>query len=135
MRHLLLISVLLLGASWAIAQSDQTPMTKSPSAQTTTGEEAAPTSSGGNTTVQGCLSGSDGNYMLTDKNGQSYQLSGDTAKLSEHVGHEIKVTGSTSSMKASGGSTADTMSSKQTLQVTSFKHIAKTCQSGGAMSH
>ena len=30
--------------------------------------------------------------MLTDKNGTTYQLSGDTAKLSDHVGHEIKVT-------------------------------------------
>ncbi len=133
MRHLLLLSVLLLGTCWAMAQNDQSPTTPN---RTTNGEQTAtPTSSGGNTTVQGCLSGSDGNYILTDKNGSMYQLTGDTAKLSEHVGHEIKVTGS-SSTPSSGGNNTDTMgASKQTLQVNSFKHISKTCQSSGGMSH
>ena len=103
-----------------------------------TGEEsAAPTKAGGDTTVQGCLSGSDGNYMLTDKQGNMYQLTGDTAKLSEHVGHEIKVMGSTSSASGSDTSSGGSMgSSKQTIQVSSVKHISKTCQNtGGGMSH
>lgn len=76
--------------------------------------------------------------MLTDTNGTSYQLTGDTAKLSEHVGHEMKITGSKGSSTAAPGNgqpagTTGT-SSQQTLQVSSFKHISKTCQSGG-MSH
>jgi hypothetical protein len=91
--------------------------------------------------VQGCLSGSSGSYTLSDKNGTTYQLTGDTAKLSEHVGHEVKITGtpsSGSSTAASGGaasSTAGEAGSQQTLQVSSVKHISKTCQSGGGMSH
>lgn len=136
MRHMLFLSVLLLGATWAMAQnqSQTAPEQTSPSQ-----EQAAPASSGGNTSVQGCLSSSGGNYMLTDKNGTIYQLSGDTAKLSEHVGHEMKVTGSLGSSTTAPGSgqAAGTTgsSSQKTLEVSSFKHIAKTCQSGGGMSH
>jgi hypothetical protein len=135
MRHVLFLAVLLFGTTWALAQADQNQT--SPSDQTPTAQgDMTPTNSGGNTTVQGCLSGSDGNYMLTDKNGMTYQLTGDTAKLTDHVGHEIKVTGSKSdsAMAPSGGGT-DTAASKQTLQVSSFKHVAKTCSSGGGMSH
>jgi hypothetical protein len=138
MRQTFFLSVLLLGATWAMAQNDQTPT--SPSDQTPSAQsDAAPTSAGGNMTVQGCLSGSDGNYMLTDKNGTMYQLTGDTAKLADHVGHEVKITGTASggSMSPSGsGEAGDTAgASKQTLQVSSFKHVSKTCTSGGGMSH
>jgi hypothetical protein len=128
MRHLLLLSVLLLGATWAAAQNY--PSQTSPS-------QTSPTGAGAETTVQGCLSGSDGNYMLTDKRGNTFQLTGDTAKLSEHVGHEIKVTGTTSasaspsSGKAGEEREGEAGGSSRQLEVTSVKHVAKTCQSGG----
>ncbi len=136
-RLLLLLSVLLLGACWAVAQ-DTTSQTKSNSSETSasSGQTTSATSSGA-TTVQGCLSGSSGNFTLTDKNGTTYQLTGDTAKLSEHVGHEVKVTGTSSSAStASGGSASATTGAagSQTLEVSSVKHISKTCQSGGGMS-
>ena len=89
-------------------------------------------------TVEGCLSGTNGNYTLTAKDGKMYELTGDTAKLSNHIGHEMKITGTveSGSMTPSGGGTAgETASSKATLQVSSFKHISKTCSSGGGMSH
>jgi hypothetical protein len=129
MRYVFFLAVLLLGATWAMAQTDQNQAT--PSDQAATQGDMSPTSSGGNVTVQGCLSGSDGNYMLTDKNGTTYQLTGDTAKLNDHIGHEVKVTGSTSAsaMSPSDGGT-DTGASKQTLQVSSFKHVSKTCSNG-----
>ena len=80
-----------------------------------------------NASVQGCLSGSDGNYMLTDDNGATYRLAGDTAKLSEHVGHEVKIIGTTSAGSASGSSgSMGNNNSSQTLQVSSVKHISKT---------
>ncbi len=133
-RLLLLVSVLLLGACWAVAQDATSPSSNSNASSGQTGSNAS-----GTTTVQGCLSGSSGNFTLTDKHGNSYQLTGDTAKLSEHVGHEVKVTGTTSSpaSAASGGSAANTAGAagnSQTLEVSSMKHISKTCQSGGAMS-
>ena len=75
--------------------------------------------------------------MLTDKNGMSYQLTGDTAKLSDHVGHEVKITGTVSSESASGASSSTgSAGASQTLEVSSIKHISKTCKSsGGGMSH
>src|SRR5271154_914860 len=112
MRHLLLFSVLLLGVSWAAAQT-------SPSQ-----------GSGGGTgqeTVKGCLSSSGGNYMLTEKNGKAFQLTGETSKLSDHVGHEIKVTGTAGSAPASSDSGAMSQATP-TLEVSSFKHISKTCE-------
>ena len=136
MRKLfLLVSVLLLGLSWAIAQ-DSTGQGSS-TASGSSGQTSR-TGAGGQMTVEGCLSGSNGNFTITDKNGTSYQLTGDNAKLSEHVGHEVKVTGTSGSAgaAASGSTESSAAGTGQTLQVTSVKHISKTCKSGGTgMSH
>ena len=144
-KLLLLLSILLLGACWAVAQ-DSTSQPNSNSSDTSassassgqTGSSAA----GSATSVEGCLSGSSGNYTLSDKNGNTYQLTGDTAKLSEHVGHEVKVTGTASSGSASGAGGGTTTgatgqaagANAQTLEVSSVKHISKTCQNGGGTS-
>jgi hypothetical protein len=118
-RLLLFLSVLLLGLSWAAAQDN--------ASQTN--------SAGGETTVQGCLTSASGSFTLTDQNGTTYQLTGDTAKLSEHVGHEVKISGATSSASAPSSAGAPGTAggnSGQTLQVSSVKHLSKTCQSTGA---
>lgn len=135
----LLVSVLLLSFSWAVAQ-EKTQGSTTPSRGTD------PMNSGQNSTSQktvtGCLSGSNGSFTLTDKHGTSYQLTGDNAKLSEHVGHEVRVTGTPSpsasgaTAGAPGSTTAGGTGSEQSLEVTSLKHISKTCQSGaGGMTH
>ena len=123
MRHLLL-TIVLLSACWVVAQDS-----------TQTSGQTGSTASGGDTTVQGCLSGSNGNYMLTDKNGTTYQLTGDTAKLSAHIGHEVRITGTAGSSTATGAMGSQSSNASQTLSVTSMKHISKTCQNSGAMSH
>jgi hypothetical protein len=138
----LLLSVLILGLSWAVAQ-DATQGSTSPSRGTdpnNSGQNAA--GSAGQKTVTGCLSGSNGSYTLTDKHGKTYQLTGDTAKLSDHVGHEVKITGNSNSAgsAASGGGAAAGASAgagaEQTMEVSSVKHVSKTCQAGaGSMSH
>ena len=124
----LLLAVLVLGLSWAAAQD---------STGSSAGYGQSQTSAGGETTVQGCLNGSNGSYTLTDKKGNTYQLTGDTAKLSEHVGHEVKISGTSSSgaPSTSASGTAGSTGSEQTLQVSSVKHISKTCSAGGSMSH
>ena len=136
----LFLSVLLLGVSWAVAQgtSQSTPSTSSPESSAQTSSQ---TSAGGETTVEGCLSGSSGSYTLAAKDGTTYQLTGDTAKLSEHVGHQVKITGTANSAASSpssgaASSTAGSTGSEKSLQVSSVKHVSKTCQSGsGGMSH
>jgi hypothetical protein len=70
-RIFLLSSILLLSAVWALAESD-----------------------GSKITVDGCLMKSSGSFNLLDKaTGNTYHLEGDTAKLDEHVGHTVQVTG------------------------------------------
>jgi hypothetical protein len=126
MRPLLLLSVLLLGVSWAATQN-------APTQSDQQGYNQTATSTGSQTSVQGCLSGSNGNYTLTDDQGKMYTLTGDTSKLADHVGHEVKITGTES---ASSGASSGAMSnqSQPTLEVSSMKHISKTCKNG-AMSH
>lgn len=141
---LLLVSVLLLGLSWAVAQDNTSSSPSSSSTGSAQSDSSANsgqtsrTGAGGQMTVEGCLSGSNGNFTLTDKNGMAYQLTGDTAKLSDHVGHEIKVTGTSAAgagAESSAGAAAGSAAG-QTLQVSSVKHVSKTCKSaGGGMSH
>ena|SRR5579864_2863986 len=138
-KLLLLLSVLLLGACWAVAQDSTSQPNSSSSTTSASSGQTGSTAAGSATSVQGCLSGSSGNYTLSDKNGNTYQLTGDTAKLSEHVGHEVKVTGTSGSASTTGGgatagTTGQAGANAQTLEVSSVKHISKTCQNGGAMS-
>ncbi len=111
--------MLLLCAVWAIAQQNY------PSSQSTS------SSSSGQTTIKGCLSSSDGGYTLTDKSGTAYKLSGDTAQLSDHVGHEVQIKGTTTEASQSSGAPSPTTSAaaQPTLNVTGFKHISETCSS------
>jgi hypothetical protein len=115
-RLLLLSSILLLSAVWAVAQYD------APSQDDTN-----------KTTIQGCLAGSDGNFTLTDKSGTTYQLTGATAKLQAHVGHTISVTGTTGPSAGAPGMQSGSMSApaetQPTLNVTSFKHVSPNCSS------
>jgi len=121
-KTLLLAMSLLVSVAGLQAQS-QYPQTGSK-------QRGSSTSSG--QTVQGCLQGSDGNYTLTDKAGTTYQLQGDTSKLSAHVGHEVQITGSTTSASTATSPTAGTATSasqQPTLTIQSMKHISKTCKS------
>jgi hypothetical protein len=118
-KTLMLSLVLLTSAAWLQAQAyPQSSPTQTP------GEKS------GHMTVEGCLQGADGNYTLTAENGTIYQLTGNTAELKEHVGHEVQITG-----KSSGSNAASTPSEsaggaqQATLDVKSMKHIAKTCKS------
>lgn len=136
MKHLVLAALLCCGL-WAFAQTDNQAAQPNMSGQTAGAPSATSTSSGNSTmTVDGCLSGSAGNYTLTDKtSGTTYTLAGDTSKLSDHVGHEVRVTGtmsgsgssasSASNATASGNTSA--MGGQQTITVRSMKHVAATC--------
>jgi hypothetical protein len=80
------------------------------------------------TSVQGCVMGSDGNYMLISDTGTDYQLFGHHAELIPFLGHEVQITGST----AGGGSSSTEMSSTsiQVLKVSKVKYISEACGRG-----
>lgn len=139
MRRTLFLSCIILCATWVCAQTGSTQNPSSASSQAVSNEPQ--------TTITGCLSGSSGNYTLTDKSGTAYQLTGDTNGMNDHVGHTIKVTGSSSSSTnsspnasnstgSSSGSSSPSSSasasgtgSQNTFNVSSFKHVSKTCNS------
>ncbi len=57
-------------------------------------QRTAATASGQGMTVQGCLSGSEGDFVLTqDNTNAAYKLTGADDQLKPHIGHEITVTG------------------------------------------
>jgi hypothetical protein len=97
-----------------------------------TSQDQSAKGGGSETTVQGCLSHSGNGYTLTDKSDTTYHLTGDTSKLTEHVGHEVEIRGMTSSSgEASGASSAETKAAEgQQLEVSGVMHISATCTSG-----
>ncbi len=151
-QKLMLVLTLLFATTWLLAQdpsSQTSPSTSSPSASSPSSSTSSSSQSGmsssssssGQESVEGCLQGSNGSYTLTDKAGTTYQLSGDTSKLAEHVGHEVQITGSTSGSAGATGSTGSSASSStgaagsssssgnQMLTVEKVKHVSKTCKS------
>lgn len=115
MRNVLpAVVLLLLSSPWAFAQGDGSSATQ------------AVLSGQDNETVEGCLNGSAGNYTLTDSaTGKTYTLRGDIATLSDHVGHEVRLTGSTSEGTVStSGAAAGTGA---TFKVKKAKTISSSC--------
>ena len=138
MKTLAMSSLILCGAL-ALAQQptnqtkpDQTSDPNATSHQTNTNQAG---NSDKRTKVTGCLAGSAGNYTISDKSGQTFQLSGDTSKLSEHVGHKVEITGTTMAAgdNPTGGDKdksagAGSPSSQPTLSVSSIKLISDKCE-------
>jgi hypothetical protein len=128
MRKFSLISaILLLASAWMLAQNSTPPTSSAPSsapsaaqdaqqAATQTGKDAEHAATGN---VEGCVGGSAGSYTLTDSSGKTYQLAGDTSSLADHVGHQVKVTGTTASAAAAGGT--------PTITVKKVKMVSATC--------
>jgi Protein of unknown function (DUF5818) len=132
MRKLSLVTgILLLASAWMLAQNSTPPTSQYPSsapssaqsaaqdaqqAATQAGKDAAHAATGN---VEGCVGGSAGSYTLTDSSGKTYQLAGDTAGLSDHIGHDVKVTGTTADAAAAGGT--------PTITVKKVKLVSATC--------
>jgi len=71
--------------------------------QTSTSDQNSSTSG---STVQGCLSGSSGSYMLTDVTGVTYQLQGDDSQFTANVNKEVEVTGTPGATASASASNA-----------------------------
>ncbi|HXO38126.1 MAG TPA: hypothetical protein VN872_05790 [Candidatus Acidoferrum sp.] len=171
----LITAILLLSAVWAVAQTSPSspqstipgassqqptsPSSTSPSQQPatpdasstttqTTTTQTTQTSTDSANSIEGCLSGSAGSWTLTDQSGKTWQLAGDTSKLSDHVGHQVRLMGTDNSGSASspsGGSSSGAASganpssggsatgagsssgSQSTFNVKKVKMISSTC--------
>ena len=76
--------------------------------------------------IEGCLAGAGGSFTLTDSSGKTYQLAGDTAKLGEHVGHTVRISGSKKSAGADGPA-AGGSSAGATFTVQKVKMVSPNC--------
>jgi hypothetical protein len=113
-------------ATCAIAAERSSAASSKTEEQTNTSTSARPVS------IEGCLSGGNGAYILTDVKGSSYRLTGAPAKLSAQVGREVVVTGTVSGPPSdthseSSSATARSRSYSQ-IEVTTVRQIAKTCR-------
>ena len=88
--------------------------------------------------IEGCVNGSKGSYTLTDANGATWQLAGDISRLSDHVGHRVRISGESvgsagmaSSSAGSSGSSASATSPNlvATFDVEKVKMVSSGCES------
>src|SRR6266699_2371451 len=86
----------------ALALAQDTPSSSSQTGAAATSSDQASTAN--SNSIQGCLTGTSGNYMLTDATGVMYQLTGDESQLSTNVNKQVEVTG-TAGAKASASAT------------------------------
>jgi len=97
MRKIVFLAwAIMLGGAMAVAQTSSTGSTSSQGKSTGT--------SASQTTLRGCLTGSSGNFTLTDQSGATFALSGSTDKLQSHVGQQVEVTGQNMASSSGYGS-------------------------------
>jgi hypothetical protein len=92
---------------------------------------------GKQSSIRGCLTkAADGSFMLADFSGNTFQLSGDTAQLNKHVGHEVRIDGVQSSGNQPPGamSSSATGQGQQQFSVSKVHHVANTCRATGGSS-
>jgi hypothetical protein len=125
-RLIVLLSSLLLAIT--VAAQDM------PSNQGTTGsQEQSPQTMGRTATsqssvIRGCLTGSAGNYTLTDQNGMQYKLMGEESALGSKVGHEVEVTGMESQAGERTSDSNDSMAHPaNSLEVSQVRDVANSC--------
>ena len=128
----LLSAILLLASAWMLAQNSTPPTSQYPSsapssaqsaaqdAQQTATQAAKDAEHAATGNVEGCIAGSAGSYTLTDSSGKTYQLAGDTSMLADHVGHDVKVSGTLGSAAAAAGGSS-------TITVKKVKLVSATC--------
>ncbi len=129
-RMLMLTLVLLCSAAWMQAQNSAPPDSPAGSAQGGTAASQAGQGMAGQISIEGCLQGSNGTFTVTDDAGATYQLKGDTSKLSENVGHQVQIMGSSSESDATSSSsgTSQGNAQQQALTVDKVKSVSDTCK-------
>jgi hypothetical protein len=107
-KAMLLSAAITLCAGLALAQDTPSNGAASQNGPTTTSTTTSDQSTSSNT-IQGCLMGTAGNYMLTDASGVSYKVQGDESQLSSNLNKEVEIMGTVASTaSASASNSPDT---------------------------
>lgn len=80
-------------------------------------------------TVQGCLTNSATHYFVVRDDGTTTRLTGNTAWLSQYVGHQVEVSGKPTvvSLDTTMDGAASTVEELPALDVNTAKQLGKTC--------
>ena len=119
MRRMRILAFMLFGAAlWLPAQEGY------PALDRWTGPSDPPT-------VQGCLQNSATHYFVVWHDGRITRLTGNTARLSHYVGHEVEITGKPTviTLDTTVAKAASTAEELPALEVKSAKELARTCPS------
>ncbi len=150
-KTLLLTLILLVSAAWVAAQTSQSASPSSPrstqgypsgssSGQMGSQSSQYPSSQSSSgmsntakeTHIEGCLSGSPGNYTLTDSSGMTWRLEGDSSDLGKHIGQEVRISGSSSSAGMGSSASSGAGTAQQTFNATKVKKVGNTCSTSGS---
>ena len=126
-RIFMLISSLLLVAALAGAQDTLGSGAKLGGRELPPRSAAASTNPQ-STVIRGCLTGSPGNFTLTDQNGMQYKLMGSDNLLQSKVGHEIEITGVEN--QAGGSAQESAAPAPNAVQVSDVRDVAGSCRLG-----
>lgn len=133
-RMFLLLASGLLAASVAFAQ-DMPSSTTENGTQDQTTKTRSQTYQTQSSVIRGCLSGSAGNYTLTDQNGMQYHVTGDDTALQGKAGHEVELTTRQDEASETSNQGDQTITrTTNTVQVSDVRDLASTCSSGSSMS-
>ena len=129
MRRSVFLAAVLLTAACMAAQTSSSGYGTTQGPDSSQNSMGAQNSAANEETLAGCLSKSGSDYFLTRSDGDRYQVTGDTAKLAAHVGHEISVTGQVSQANSSTGSSSGSgmNSHSGTITMQRFQHVAAHC--------
>ena len=128
MRRILLPLILLFGVTISAAQ--QAPSSAAPDSPRKLTAQANGSASN-STVIRGCLSGSTGNYTLTDQNGMQYQVNGDDATLRSMVGREVEISGLESQPSTlSGDSDQPAGNAATAVQASNVRAVSSNCSKG-----
>lgn len=129
-RVLLLFVFAMLAGTLAVAQNSQNNGTAG-SAQYQNPDVTTKSAPASQSVIRGCLSGSPGNYTLTDQNGMQYQIAGDDATLRSMVGREVEITGIENQTSQAGDSTSRLANG---VQASDVRAVSTTCKKGSSVS-
>lgn len=131
-RDQVLTAMVLLSAVWVMAQStgrqsaypnSPAPSNQQPAAaMAPVSETQTSPVSKHDSLLEGCIGGSNDRLTLTDAAGRVYQLRGDTAKLSDHIGQHASIMGTEEHRSTRGLDVAQT-----TFTVKKVAIIASVC--------
>ena len=95
MSKLSLTAILLFSAAWTLATAGAPPRDENPTNTTQSSQQPGKSHAAD---IEGCVSLIVDSFVLTDGDGKSYELTGNTNQLADRVGHKVRVQGHTDSV-------------------------------------